>query len=191
MFLQPAEQPADVFFTNYCYYQLISQLSLSNNHYGNNNTKTCFIYKKRNYQLIRYIKKEYNKAKKEFKRYVHQYLIDNNFNNFNKDIVPTTTSGNFFYNNYSVKYFITLNRLILIKTAKNIIIFINNNAFVYSLTGNIELGNTEPNSTESSTARRSNKVNIENFTVNINFLNYYFNNNGQDLAFPPIFPYSL
>ena len=51
--------------------------------------------------------------------------------------------------------------------------FINNNAFAYSLTNN-----TEPGSTEPSTVRRGNKVNIENLIVNINFLNYHFNNNG-------------
>ena len=58
-------------------------------------------------------------------------------------IVLTTISSNFFYNNYSVKYFITLNRPIPIKTAKNIVIFINNNAFVHSLTSSIK-----PNSME-------------------------------------------
>ena len=144
--------------------------------------------------------------------------MDNNIdNNFNKDIiaivlniltlttVPTTTNSNFFYNNYGIKYFITLNRLILIKTAKNIIIFINNNAFTYSLTSSIKPSGIEP-----STARRSNKgksttyfynnnnnnnnnppdllefavninldklVNTKNLTININYLDYYFNNN--------------
>ena len=112
--------------------------------------------------------------------------MDNNINNFNKNTIPTTTSGNFFYNDYSVKHFITLNGPILIETAKNIVISINNNAFVHSLTSSIEPGNTEP-----STARSNNKgksttyfcnnnnddVNIENLTVNINFLNCYFNNN--------------
>ena len=101
-------------------------------------------------------------------------------------LTPTTTSGNFFYNDYSVKHFITLNRLILIKTAKNIVTSINNNAFIYSLTGS-----TEPSGTEPSTTRRNNKgknatyfcndnddVNIENLTININFLNCHFNNNG-------------
>jgi hypothetical protein len=34
----------------------------------------------------------------------------------------TTTSGNFFYNNYGVKHFMTLNRPIPIETAKNIVI---------------------------------------------------------------------
>ena len=91
--------------------------------------------------------------------------------------VPTTTSGNFFYNNYSVEYFMILNRLILIKTAKNIVVFINNNVFIHSLTGSMEPGNTKPNSTESGIARYNNKVNIKNLTVNINFLSYYFNNN--------------
>jgi hypothetical protein len=82
--------------------------------------------------------------------------VDNNINkNINKNITaiafniltPTTaltiTSGNFFYNNYSIKHFITLNRLILIKTAKNIVTSINNNTFIYGLTSS-----TEPSSTE-------------------------------------------
>ena len=49
---------------------------------------------------------------------------------------------------------------------------INNNAFAYSLTGSIE-----PRGTESSTVKYNNKVNTKNLMVNINFLNYYFNNN--------------
>ena len=104
--------------------------------------------------------------------------MDNNIDNFNKDIVPTAISSNFFYNDYSVKHFITLNRLIPIKTAKNIVIFINNNAFVYGLTGSIEPSNIEPSSIESSIVRYGNKINTKNLTVNINFLNYHFNNNG-------------
>ena len=131
--------------------------------------------------------------------------MDNNINNnFNKNItaivfniltltaVLTTISGNFFYNNYSVKHFIILNGLIPIKTVKNIVIFINNNAFVHSFTSNIKPNSIKPNGIESNTAKSNNKgknttyfynnnnnnVNIENFTVNINFLNYYFNNNG-------------
>ena len=101
------------------------------------------------------------------------------------------TSGNFFYNNYGVTYFITLNRPILIKTAKNIVIFINNNAFIYSLTSNIEPSGTEPSSTELSTVRNNNKgksttyfynnnninINIENLTININFLDCHFDDN--------------
>ena len=83
-----------------------------------------------------------------------------------------TPSSNFFYNHYSTKYFITSNRPIPIETAKNIVTSINNNAFIYSLTNN-----TEPNSIKPGTVRYSNKVNIENLTVNINFLNCYFNNN--------------
>ena len=136
--------------------------------------------------------------------------MDNNINGkFNKDITDiafniltltaalTTISGNFFYNDYGVKYFITLNGLIPIKTAKNIVMFINNNACAYGLTGSIEPGGTESNSTEpsgteSNTVRSNNKgksttyfynnsnnnVNIENLTININFLNCHFNNNG-------------
>ena len=155
--------------------------------------------KKGNYQLTRHTKEERDKAREGFKRYIYQYLTDNNINdNFNKDIIAivfniltptivlTTTSGNFFYNNYSVKYFITVNKPILIKTAKNIVMSINNNAFAYSLTSS-----TEPSSIKSSIVKRSNKVNIKNLTVNINFFNYYFNNNRQDLALLPIFPYSL
>ena len=65
---------------------------------------------------------------------------------------------------------------------------INNNAITYGLTGSTEPGSIKPNSTEPGTARRGNKVNIENFTVNINFLDCYFNNNRWDLALPPIFP---
>ena len=99
------------------------------------------------------------------------------FNILTPTAVPTTISGNFFYNDYGVKHFITLNRPIPIKTAKNIVISINNNAFIHSLTGNMEPGNTEPNNTESSTARHDNKVNTKNFIVNINFLNCYFNDN--------------
>ena len=109
------------------------------------------------------------------------------FNILTPTAVLTIISGNFFYNNYGVEHFITLNRLIPIKTAKNIVISINNNAFVHSLTSS-----TEPGSTESSIARSNNKgksttyfynnnndnINIENLTVNIDFLNCYFNNNG-------------
>jgi hypothetical protein len=90
---------------------------------------------------------------------------------------PTTTSGNFFYNNYGVKHFMTSNRLILIETAKNIVISMNNNAFIHSLTGSMEPGGTEPGNTEPSTARCGNKVNIKNLTIDIDFLNCHFNDN--------------
>jgi len=124
--------------------------------------------------------------------------MDNNINNFNKDITaialntstPTTTSGNFFYDDYGVKYFITLNGLILIKTAKNIVTFINNDAFTYSLTSGVEPSGTEP-----SIVRRGNDGNRSSndkgksatylydnnspdLTVDINFLNCHFNDNG-------------
>jgi len=114
-------------------------------------------------------------------------------------IVLTTTSGNFFYNDYSIKHFITLNRPILIKTAKNIVTSINNNTFIYSLTSSIEPSSIEPSSTEPSIVRRgdvsnkssdnkgksatyfynnnNNNINIENLTVDIDFLNYYSDNN--------------
>ena len=125
--------------------------------------------------LTKHTKEEYNKVREGFKRCVHQYLIDNNINNnFNKDIVPTTTSGNFFYDDYGIKYFITLNGLILIKTAKNIVTSINNNAFIYGLTSSTEPSSTEPSSTEPSIARSNDK---ENLTINIDFLNCHFDNN--------------
>ena len=119
-------------------------------------------------------------------------------------LTPSTTSSNFFYDDYGVKHFITLNGLILIKTAKNIVMSINNNAFAHGLTGGIEPGSTEPG-----IARRNDKgknatyfcddddddnppdllefrtninldkpVNIENLTVDIDFLNCYFDDNG-------------
>ena len=98
----------------------------------------------------------------------------------------------------------TLNRLILIKTAKNIVISINNNAFTYSLTSGTEPGSMEPgivkynNKGKSATYFCNNNdnnnlpnllkfrtninldklVNIKNLTVNIDFLNCYFNDNG-------------
>jgi len=83
----------------------------------------------------------------------------------------------------------TLNRLILIKTAKNIVTFINNNAFIYGLTGSIK-----PSSIEPGIARRGNNGNRSSnnkgksatylynnnppdLTVDIDFLNCYFNDN--------------
>ena len=114
------------------------------------------------------------------------------FNILTLTIVPTITSGNFFYNNYGVKYFITLNRLIPIKTVKNIVIFINNNAFVHSLTSSMEPSSMELSNTEPSIVKSNNKsksttyfcnnnndnINIENLTININFLDCHFNDNG-------------
>ena len=134
--------------------------------------------KKKDCWLTGHIKEECNEVREGFKRYVHQYFVGNNINdNFDKDIMAiafniltltaalTNTSGNFFYNNYGIEYFIILKGLIPIKTAKNIVIFMNNNAFVYSLTGSME-----PSSMEPSTVRRGDMVNI-------NFLDCYFNNN--------------
>ena len=149
-----------------------------------------FVCKKGDCWLIRYTKKEYNKVKKGFKRRVHQYLINNDINDFNKDIVPTTISSNFFYDDYGVKYFIILNGLILIKTAKNIVTFINNDAFAYSLTGSIEPGSTEPsivrhsnvgnkssnNKGKSATYLYNN--NPPDLTIDIDFLDCHFDDNG-------------
>ena len=88
----------------------------------------------------------------------------------------------------------TLNRLILIKTAKNIVMFINNNAFIYGLTSSIKPGNMEPGGMEPSIVRRSNvdnkssnnksksatyfyNNNPSSLTVDINFLDCHFNDN--------------
>ena len=101
----------------------------------------------------------------------------------------STPSGNFFYDDYGIKHFITLNGLILIKTAKNIVTSINNNAFTYSLTSSIEPGSTEPsiirrgdNGNKSSNDKGKSATylydnNPPDLTLNINFLNYHFNDN--------------
>ena len=91
--------------------------------------------------------------------------------------VSTTTSSNIFYDDYGVKHFITLNGLILIKTAKNIVTSINNNAFIYGLTSSIKPSSIESSGMKPSITRRGNKVNTKNLTVDIDFLDYYFNNN--------------
>ena len=203
VFLQPTEQSANVFFTDRRYHRSTSRPNSSNNRYGNN-ARTCFVCKKGDYQSTRHTKEERDEAREGFKRRVHQYLADNNIDdNFNKDItaiafntstpttVLTTTSGNFFYNNYGVEHFITSNRPIPIKTAKNIVTSINNNAFIHGLTGSTEPSGTEPSNTESGTARCGDKVNTKNLTLNIDFLNCHFNDNGQDSALQPIFSYGL
>ena len=121
--------------------------------------------------------------------------MDNNINNdFDIDIMAIalntlTPSSNFFYDNYSIKHFITLNRPILIKTAKNIVMSINNDAFTYGLTSSIEpsmepsivrrgnIGNKSSNDKGKSATYLYNDNSSPNLTININFLNYYFNNN--------------
>ena len=142
----------------------------------------CFVCKKGDCWLTRYTKEECNEAREGFKRCVHQYLVDNNIDDdFDKDIVLTTTSSNFFYNDYGIKYFMTLNRLIPIKTVKNIVISMNNNAFVYGLTGNIKPGNMEPSNTEPSTVRHSN-VNNKSSNDKGKSVTYFYNNNPPDLT---------
>jgi hypothetical protein len=76
----------------------------------------------------------------------------------------------------------------------------NNNAFIYGLTGSIEPSSTEPGGTEPSIARRgdisnkssdnkgksatyfcndnNNDINIENLTVDIDFLDCYSDDDG-------------
>ena len=102
----------------------------------------------------------------------------------------TAINSDFFYNDYSVKYFITLNKLISIKTAKNIVMFINNNTFTYGLTDNIKPGSTEPSTTRHGNKGKNttyfynnnndnnNPPSLLEFVVNINFLNCYFNDDG-------------
>jgi hypothetical protein len=102
----------------------------------------------------------------------------------------TTTSGNFFYDDYSVEHFMTLNGLILIETAKNIVTSMNNNAFVHGLTGSIEPGGTEPGTVRRGDDgnRSSNDKgksatylydnNPPDLTVDIDFLDCYFDDNG-------------
>jgi len=101
-----------------------------------------------------------------------------------------TPSSNFFYDNYGIKHFITSNGPIPIETAKKIVTSINNDAFTYSLTSG-----TEPSGTEPSIVKRGNDGNRSSndkgksttylydnnppdLTVDINFLNCYFNDNG-------------
>ena len=90
-------------------------------------------------------------------------------------LTPTTTSGNFFYDDYGIKHFMTSNGLILIKTAKNIVTSINNNAFTYSLTG------IEPSGTEPSIVRRDNIGNKSSNNKGKN-ATYLYNNNPPDLT---------
>jgi len=164
------------------------------------------VCKKEDCWLTRYTKEERNEVREGFKRRVYQYLADNDINNdFDKDITaiafniltPTAvpTSGNFFYDDHGIKHFITLNGPIPIKMAKNIVTSINNDAFAYSLTGSIEPGGIDPGGTEPSIVRRgdvNNKSsndkgksatylynnNPPDLTVDIDFLDCYFNDNG-------------
>ena len=160
--------------------------------------------KKGDYWLTKHTKEERDKVGEGFKRRVHQYLIDNNINNdFNKDITAialniSTPSSNFFYNDYGIKHFITLNGPIPIKTAKKIVMSINNNAFAYSLTGGAEPSGTEPNNGNRSSNNKGKSAtyfydnNPPDLTVNIDFLDCHFNDNGQDyrcLVISPFFPF--
>ena len=115
------------------------------------------------------------------------------FNTLTLTTAPTTTSSNFFYDDYGVKHFMILNGLIPIETAKNIVMSMNNNAFAYGLT------NIKPGGMERNTARRvdvgngssndkgksatyfcddNDNNNPPNLTVDINFLDCHFNDNG-------------
>jgi len=154
------------------------------------------VCKKGDYWSTKYTKEEHNEAREGFKRRVHQYLADNDIDDdFNKDITAmaldtSTPSSNFFYNDYGIEHFMTLNGPIPIETAKKIVTSMNNNAFAHSLTGGVEPSGTEP-----SIARRGDDGNRSsndkgksatylynnnppNLTVDINFLNCHFDDNG-------------
>ena len=135
--------------------------------------------------LTRHTKEERNEVREGFKRRVYQYLADNNIDD---DSVPT--SGNFFYNDHGIKHFMTLNGPILIKTAKNIVTSMNNDAFAYSLIG-IEPGGTEPSivrrdsiGNKSSNDKGKSATYLyddkdpPDLTINIDFLDCYFDDNG-------------
>jgi hypothetical protein len=70
VFLQPIEQPTDVFFTDRRYYRPTSRPGLLNNRYSNN-ARTCFVCKKGDYWLTKYTKEECDEAREGFKRCVH------------------------------------------------------------------------------------------------------------------------
>ena len=76
----------------------------------------------------------------------------------------------------------TLNGPILIETAKNIVTSINNNAFVHGLASSMEPSGTEPSTARSNDKGKSATYLYDNnppdLTVNINFLNCHFNDNG-------------
>ena len=139
--------------------------------------------KKEDCWLTRHTKEERDEAREGFKRRVHQYLADNDIDDdFDKDIVPTTTSGNFFYDDYGVEHFMTLNGPIPIETAKNIVTTMNNNTFVHGLTGSTEPGGTEPSIARSNDKGKSATYLCDNnppdLTVDIDFLDCHFDDNG-------------
>jgi hypothetical protein len=157
------------------------------------------VCKKGDCWSTKHTKEERDEAREGFKRRVHQYLADNDIDDdFDKDITamalntstPTTTSGNFFYDDYSVEHFITSNGPIPIETAKNIVTSINNNAFIHGLTGSIEPGGTEPgtarrgdNGNRSSNDKGKSATYLYNnnppdLTVDIDFLDCHFDDNG-------------
>ena len=144
----------------------------------------------------RHTKEERDEAREGFKRRVHQYLADNDIDDdIDRDITAmaldtSTPSGNFFYDDHGIEHFMTSNGPIPIETAKNIVTSMNNNAFAYSLTGSIEPGSTEPsitrrgnNGNKSSNDKGKSATylydnNPPDLTLNIDFLNCHFNNNG-------------
>ena len=122
--------------------------------------------------------------------------MDNDIDDdFDKDITAmalntSTTNGNFFYDDYGAEYFMTLNGPILIETAKNIVTSMNNNAFIYGLTGSTEPGGTEPsivrrgdvdNKGSNDKGKGATYLydnNPPDLTVDIDFLNCHFDDNG-------------
>jgi len=154
------------------------------------------VCKKGDCWLTKHTKEERDEVREGFKRRVHQYLADNNIDDdFDKDITAMalnilTPSSNFFYDDYGIEHFMTLNGPIPIKTAKKIVTSINNDAFAYSLTGGVEPSGTEPstvrrgdNGNRSSNDKGKSATYLYNnnppdLTVNIDFLDCHFDDNG-------------
>ena len=137
----------------------------------------------------RHTKEERDAAREGFKRRVHQYLADNDIDDdFDKDITAmaldtSTPSGNFFYDDHGTEHFMTSNGPIPIETAKNIVTSMNNNAFVYGLTGSTEPGGTEPSIAKSSNDKGKSATylydnNPPDLTLDIDFLDCHFDDNG-------------
>ena len=111
---------------------------------------------------------------------------------FNTSMTAVPTSGNFFYDGYSVKHFMILNGPIPIETAKNIVMFMNNDAFAYGLIGiepGTELGIVRRGNNGNQSSNNKGKSatyfyddndnnNPPDLTVDIDFFDCHFNDNG-------------
>ena len=100
-------------------------------------------------------------------------------------LTPTTTSSNFFYDDYGVEHFMTSNGPIPIETAKNIVTSMNNNAFAYGLTGSTEPSTVRRGNVDNKSSNDKGKSatylydnNPPDLTVDIDFLDCHFDDNG-------------